>query len=174
MDKILNSIMLFSLISTPIDKFQSKAYKLYTNNTKIQRKENQKIEVEDINNIMSEIDNNFNIILNLLEEKNTLSQGIKQKFNEKIKNKEKLSKEQISCYQEYNNIVGEEEKNISFYNTKIHNKKDMIQLENEMLSNTNNFSIIYKKLTAILNNQIKVIASLYRAIFHLKLSLEII
>ena len=38
MDKILNSIMLFSLISTPIDKFQSKAYKLYANNTKIQRK----------------------------------------------------------------------------------------------------------------------------------------
>ena len=89
MDKILNSIMLFSLISTPIDKFQSKAYKLYANNTKIQRKENQKIEVEDINNIMSEIDNNFSIISNLLEEKNTLSQGIKQKFNEKIKNKEK-------------------------------------------------------------------------------------
>ena len=54
------------------------------------------------------------------------------------------------------------------------NKKDMINLENELISNQNNFSIIYKKLTNILNNQIKVIASLYRAIFHLKISLEIL
>ncbi len=174
MDIILNSIMLFSLISTPLDTFESKAYKLYTSNTKIQRRKNQKIQSEDINNLMIEIDNNFNIISNLLQEKNTLSQNIKQKFNDKIKSKEKLSKQQMTCYQEYTSIVCEEEKNISIYNNKIHNKKDMINLENEMLSNKNNFGIIYKKLTSILNNQIKVIANLYRAIFHLRLSLEVI
>lgn len=174
MDLILNSIMLFSLISTPIDKFDLKTYKLYANNPKIQRKQNQKIQSEDINEIMNEIDNNFNIISNLLIEKKEISNSIKIKFNNKIKNKEKLSKEQMDCFREYNDIIVKEEENISKYTTKINDKKDMIMLENELISSENNFSIIYKKLTNILNNQIKVIASLYRAIFHLRLSLELI
>ena len=174
MDLILNSIMLFSLISTPIDKFELKAYKLYANNPKIQRKQNNKIESEDINEIMKEIDDNFNVISNLLTEKKEISNAIKLKFNNKIKNKEKLSKEQMDCFKEYNDIILKEEENISTYTTKINDKKDMIMLENEFLSSENNFCIIYKKLTNILNNQIKVIASLYRAIFHLKLSLEVI
>ena len=174
MDIILNSIVLFSLISTPLDKFESRAYRLYSNHIKKQREESQQIRSEDINNIMGEIDNNFNIISNLLTEKNQLSNNISYKFEQKIKNKEKLSKEQMYCFQEYNGIIVEKKKNISHYTSKINNKKDMINLENELISNQNNFSIIYKKLTNILNNQIKVIASLYRAIFHLKISLEIL
>lgn len=174
MDIILNSIMLFSLLSTPLDKFESKTYKMYANNIKIQKNENKKIKSEDINNIMIEIDNNFSIISRLLKEKKHLSNNINIKFSEKIKNKEKLSKEQMDCFKEYNDIVVEEEDIISTYTTKIHNKKDMIDLENELLSKRSNLNDIYKKLVSILNNQIKVIASLYRAIFHLRLSLEVI
>ncbi|WP_250278909.1 hypothetical protein [[Clostridium] colinum] len=174
MDIILNSIMLFSLISTPIDKFDLKSYRLYTNNKKIYKKENQKIESEDINNIITEIDSNFNIISNLLTEKKQISNDISLKFNNKIKNKEKLSEEQMNYFKEYNDIISEEEKNISTYTSKINNKKEMISLKNELISTENNFNIIYKKLTNILNNQIKAIASLYKIIFHLRLSLSLI
>lgn len=174
MDIIFNSIMLFSLLSTPLDKFEHKTYKLYTTNTKIQRKQDTKIQAEDINNIIIEIDNNFNVISSLLTEKKKLSNNISIKFNERIKNKQKLTEQQMSYFKEYNDIISEEEENISLYTTKIHNKKDMINLENELLSNQNNFKTIYNKLVVVLNNQIKVIASLYRAIFHLRLSLELI
>ncbi len=42
MDIILNSIMLFSLLSTPLDKFESKTYKMYTNNIFSEKIKNRK------------------------------------------------------------------------------------------------------------------------------------
>ncbi|WP_317367597.1 hypothetical protein [uncultured Tyzzerella sp.] len=174
MDIILNSIMLFSLLSTPLEKFDYREYKLHTNNIKIHKNQTKKTKVEDINSIMIEIDNNFNVINSLLTEKKKISNSISIKFNQIIKNKQNLTEEQMSCFKEYNDIIIKEEKNISLYNTKIHNKKDMINLENELLSSKNNLKNIQDKLLVILNNQIKVIVSLYRVIFNLRLSLELI
>lgn len=174
MDFILNSILMFSLISSPLDKFETRAYKLYRDNTKRQREESKEIDNDDINNIIEEIDNNFTIISDLMKEKSKVSAEISSKFNLKIKNKEKLTNQQMLYFKEYNNIVKEEEKIISNHTTKIKDKKELISLENEIISTGSSLKLIYQKLKNILDSQIKVIASLYKAIFHLRMSLELL
>lgn len=164
----------FSNLSISIDKFNLSSGSIYNIIFKKQTKKSNYIESKDINCIMSEIHDNFTTISSLLSEKNSLSNNINNNLSNKAKNKEKLSNEQMECFKKYNDIILKEENNVSFYSKKIKNKKDLILLENELISNSNNINKIYRKLSNILNLQVNLICSLHKVIFHLRTCLDIL
>lgn len=178
MDFILGSLIVLSILSTPADKISSNLIQSGIINLKKQRKivkEEIKNEVtfEDIQSLICEIDNNF-LTINSLKLKKINEQNIfKQKMNSFIKSKQKFTQTQIESFKNYSNLIEKDIQNIDIHQNSLKDKKLFLSLQNDLISNSNNLHIIYKKLYKILKNQLNMIENLYKIIFNIKCCAEI-
>lgn len=109
---------------------------------------------------IEDLTDNMNLITNLLKLKEQTITTVKNTMNEKVKNKETMSAEQMQKFQEFSQTV--QQKNIQLQQTlnQINSNKDLKQIQKAILQNNIDYDKLSEEIKLIQNLEQIAIANL--------------
>lgn len=180
MDILIGGLLMFSLISSPITKIDCIAYELYKTQNQIisvikkyQENEDKSLTADDIDTILYSIDTNSKNVVQLLKEKNELSNKINTTMDLLAYSRQPLTESQMNGFKEYSEFCLKEEKLLQKNLAAIKDKhiKDLTQ---KILINDGNYENIYDQLINISNCQYDAMYSLNNIIEKSNQTLQIL
>ena len=174
MNIIIKSLIMFSILSSPLDKINFNLLHILSNSKNKNFFLKKQIDNKDIAEMFNEINQNFLKINYLNSQKLYAKNSLNKKLSNLAKNKITLSEAQMADFKDFNKLISEDEKAINFYKIKLKNKKDLILLQNDILSKTTDLNSVFERLSLIVKYQTHIIANLYKNIFNLKCCMEVI
>ena len=169
---IISGVVFMLVISNPlVSNIEVFAYEILKVNFVISERTDEDEAIDDIenndkevdamsvDNLISNLDSNTREINDLLKEKKTIVENVRNMMDLRVVTKAELSENQISqfqefssCYQKENQVIKTALRNIS--------ANDLIDVKNEMLQTQSDFGFIYDKLSTINSYQFDAIYSL--------------
>lgn len=181
MDILIGGLLMFSLISSPITKIDCIAYELYKTQNQIisaikkyQENADKSLTTEDIDTILYSIDTNSKNVVQLLKQKNEISNKIKATMDLLVYSKKPLTENQMNKFKEYSDFCIKEEVLLKKNLGNIKEDKYIKNLTKKILINDGDYTNIYDELTNISNCQYNAMYALNNIIEKANQTLQIL
>lgn len=167
MKKLLGSIIIMLILSQPVSAESSYDVETVSIHIFQEYKDFETLSTYEDNNqdneqltTIDDLSDTMDLITNLLKMKNETIDNIQNTMNNKVKNKEIMSKDQILKFQEFSSYAREKNNELQYALKNINDKKDLKNMQEAVLQKNIDYDKIIEEIKDIQNSQNIAIASL--------------